>query len=424
MNVTTTLIEFLIILFAHAAAGMFSTRLKYSSKVTYAIWGTWIVAQGTILYITEFVLNDIALQFLMGFLAALIGQYVLFFLTTKGRLAQRVFILLTYSIFFCIFMSFYTAVSGTFPGMNTAMRTLIHILMISAVVMYFLRYVCPLCHEAGPSIGKGWYILIFVNVIFFITVIALSIFPVRLASFSDIAFVPFVFLSISIFAVYPVIFANIRNMAEVAKKRDIEQQNRLLIAQIEKENLQKSIEQKARHDRRHHNLFLLELANRNDIESVKEYLGKLVENDNAAHDEIRYCGNVTINTVLSVYEKSAKEDGIKVNISANATNELPMQAQDLVIIIANLFENAINACTKVRTDEKAIDISIRQSEKRLLIKVENTCRPNLVFDETYYGIGISSIISTTEKYEGMYDFSAEEGIFVAKLSLYLRPSEN
>ena len=101
-----------------------------------------------------------------------------------------------------------------------------------------------------------------------------------------------------------------------------------------------------------------------------------------------------------------------------------MQPQDLVIIIANLFENAINACTKVRADEKAIDISIRQSEKRLLIKVENTCRHNLVFDETYYGIGINSIISTTEKYEGMYDFSAEEGVFVEKLSLYLRQSAN
>ena len=84
-------------------------------------------------------------------------------------------------------------------------------------------------------------------------------------------FIPFLFLSISIFAVYPVIFSNIKNMTEVAVKRETEQQNELLLLQIEKENLQMAADRMARHDRRHHNLVLLEFANKNDIETVKEY---------------------------------------------------------------------------------------------------------------------------------------------------------
>ncbi|MBR2464316.1 MAG: GHKL domain-containing protein [Clostridia bacterium] len=42
------------------------------------------------------------------------------------------------------------------------------------------------------------------------------------------------------------------------------------------------------------------------------------------------------------------------------------------------------------------------------------------FDETLYGIGIRSVITTTNKYEGMYDFTAEDGVFSAKIILNLR----
>ena len=40
--------------------------------------------------------------------------------------------------------------------------------------------------------------------------------------------------------------------------------------------------------------------------------------------------------------------------------------------------------------------------------------------EPLYSVGIHSVIATTNKYEGMYDFSAEDGIFSAKISLNLK----
>jgi LytS/YehU family sensor histidine kinase len=91
----------------------------------------------------------------------------------------------------------------------------------------------------------------------------------------------------------------------------------------------------------------------------------------------------------------------------------------LVIIIANLFENAIHATSKLKGKNKHIDIYIKDSAQRLLIKVENPCKANLTFDETLWGVGIRSMISTTNKYEGMYDFTAEDGLFTAKISLNL-----
>ena len=417
MATISVLIEQLFILVAHAISGIYSSNLKYSKKITFVIWSIWLVLQGCLWCFGEFVINDIGMKFFSIFISAFILQYIIFFATTKGRFSQRLFTILSYSVFFCIFMAFNTVIQGTFPGMNIVIRLIVLCALLIGSLYYFLNFVCPLCRVASKSMVAGWYPLVFVNVIFVITLVALSVFPVKIASIYEPGFIPLLFLSISIFAVYPVIFSNIKNMTEVAMKRETEQQNKLLLLQIENENLQMAADRMARHDRRHHNLVLLEFANKNDIETVKDYLKTLVDDDSDSLGEINYCKNPTINTVLSVYEKKAKNAGIKVKISARAGNDIPVSPKDMVIVIANLFENAINATKKLKSKEKIIDVDIREKETRLLVKIENPCKTNLKFDEVDYGIGISSVITTTEKYEGMYDFTAQDGTFSSKVCL-------
>ena len=415
-----TIVEFILLLIAHAAAGIYSSTLKFSKKITYIIWGTWIAIQTGLLFFTEFVLTNWALQFFVGFVLSLVGQYVIFFVTTKGRLAQRIFTMLTYSIFFCIAMSLFTMIRGTFSELHWALTALIQAVLLLAIVTYFLRYVCTLCRAASKNITTGWTPLIFVNTVFIITIILSSVFPVRLTSFNDPAVITFVFLSISIMAVYPVIFSSINHMSEAAEKREVETQNKLLVAQIEAETAQLAADSQSRHDRRHHNFIMLGLAKNGDYESLKEYLESLVDDDNKVWGETRYCENTTINMILTMYKRRAKENGISVKISAKASNNLAVPPQDLVIVIANLFENAINATAKLNGKGRNIDIQIKDSPERLLIKIDNPCRANLSFDETLYGIGIRSVIATTTKYEGMYDFTAEDGVFSAKIILNLR----
>ena len=417
MAMISLMFEQLVVLVAHAISGIYSSDLKYSKKTTFFVWGIWVVFQGIIGCFSEFVTKDVGLKFFFGFVTAYVFQYIIFFATTKGRFSQRLFTILTYSIFFCIFMALFMAIQGAFPDMYAIVRTIIHATLMVGVIFYFLKCVCPLCRAASKSIVTGWYPLVFVNCIFVITIVATSVFPVKITSIYMPEFVPFLFLSISIFAVYPVIFSNIQNMTEVAVKRETEQQNELLLLQIEKENLQMAADRMARHDRRHHNLVLLEFANKNDIETVKDYLKTLVEDDVGGFEGNDYCKNATINTVLSVYEKKAKEDGVKVNISASAGYDIPISPKDLVIVIANLFENAINAVKKLKSDDTIVDVDIREKENRLLVKIENPCKPNLKFDETDYGIGISSVIAVTNSYEGMYDFIVKNEKFIAKICL-------
>ena len=263
-----TIIELILILVAHAVAGIYSSTLKYSKKTTYIIWGAWIALQSALLFYTELFLPNWSFQFFFGFIFPLVGQYAIFFITTKGKLAQRIFIILTYSVFFCIITAPFILVKDALSQLHWSLIVIVQAILLSAIVFYYLRFVCTFCRAASKNISKGWSQLVFVNVIFLITVTMSSVFPVKLKGLDDPAFASFTFLSIAILAVYPVIFSSMNHMSEAAEKKAVETQNKLLIAQIEAESAQLAAESRARHDRRHHNLVMLELAGNNSIESV------------------------------------------------------------------------------------------------------------------------------------------------------------
>lgn len=419
MDMTGTIIEFIILLISHSVIGIYSSKLKYSKKITYIVWGFWIIIQTVLLSVAEFVVFDGKFKFLLGFMPAFIGQYLIFFLTTKGKFAQRIFTMLTYSNLYCIAMSFFTILESTFIELHWIFSVLFLVIILFSIIIYFIGFICPLCRAASKNINKGWIPLIFVNIVFFMTIVLTSIFPVQITSFRETGFFSFLFLSVSIMVVYPVIFSNINHMSEVAEKRAVETQNKLLIAQIKAESDQLLSYSRAKHDHRHHILVMLEFANNNDFESLKDYLSNLVTSETNIIEDIRYCDNMMVNTILSVYGRRAKENGITVNVYARVSHELSILPQDLVIVIANLFENAINATKNLEQNNKHISIFIKENSQRLLIKVENICKEDFDFDETHFGVGIQSVISTTNKYEGMYDFTAKNGTFSAKISLNL-----
>ena len=337
---TVTIIEFITLLLSHAAVGIYSSDLKYKNRTNYIVWGAWVAAQIGLLLYAEYVLTNRTLQFFTGFVLALVGQYVIFFVTTKGRWAQRIFTILTYSVFFCIAVAFFSMVKWSIGEAYPVLTVFVHFFILFCIDLYFLCYVCPLCRAAAANITTGWGSLIVVNIVFIITVVLSSVFPVRLTDFRDSSAITFVFLSISIMAVYPVIFRSINNMSEAATKREVEAQNKLLLAQIETETAQLMADRQSRHDRRHHNLVMLELAKNNDIESVREYLAHLMKSDNEVWGDVRYCENTTVNTVLTVYERRAVENGIAVDISATVSSDIDVLPQDLPLEILVLFHAA------------------------------------------------------------------------------------
>ena len=125
MDLISSLVEFLIILISHSICGIYSSTLKYSKKITYFVWALWVFFQSIVLFIAEFIIKQESIKFFMAFVFALVGQYVIFFLTTKGRVAQRVFTMLTYSVLFCVFIALFTVLKGSFQNLGFVTTILI-----------------------------------------------------------------------------------------------------------------------------------------------------------------------------------------------------------------------------------------------------------------------------------------------------------
>ena len=70
---TGTIIESILLLIAHAAAGIYSSTLKYNKKTTYIVWGVWMALQTILLFYTEFALTNWTLQFFFGFIFPFVG---------------------------------------------------------------------------------------------------------------------------------------------------------------------------------------------------------------------------------------------------------------------------------------------------------------------------------------------------------------
>jgi hypothetical protein len=208
-----------------------------------------------------------------------------------------------------------------------------------------------------------------------------------------------------------------KNIVELSKEKQKQIQNELLQAQVDAQAKESEIIKQNRHDMRHHYQMLLSLAKDGKLDEIKDYL--IHQNESIETMTTgRFCENETINNILKVYSKKAGEKGVKTQIVAAVKPELTISVPELVQIVANVLENALIGATKSKKANAFINVSIKHKSQHLVLTCENSCIDDLNFLEMpseLHGIGIHSIITTAEKYNGMYNFTAQNGIFTAKI---------
>ena len=99
---------------------------------------------------------------------------------------------------------------------------------------------------------------------------------------------------------------------------------------------------------------------------------------------------------LSFYIGRAESLGIKVRHEINLPDKFSTDESDFALLVSNLLENAINACSKQNFGEKNYPQASREG----------------------HGLGMASIKLFSEKYGAYTDFSIEGGLF--KLTMYRR----
>ena len=87
---------------------------------------------------------------------------------------------------------------------------------------------------------------------------------------------------------------------------------------------------------------------------------------------------------------------------------------DFVAILANLLENALNACTAAHS-AGPIRVHIRNVGKKAVLAVSNPC-VNLKLENglpAERSVGIDSIVSAAERYQGEVHYKVEAGVCTA-----------
>lgn len=178
-----------------------------------------------------------------------------------------------------------------------------------------------------------------------------------------------------------------------------------------------------RHDMKHHLNELNFLTLKEENEEIQNYIKSMelfIQNPN----EIIYSGNTEIDSLLNYMLKNAKE---QLNV-ADVRVQLPEDMKhsfDINVILGNLLENAIEAACK--TPDKILKGSIIFHKGVLKIKLENSYNKNLKRGRDGYvttkenkrehGIGLKSVQSIVEKYNGAMEISEGE-LFGITIVLY------
>jgi len=197
--------------------------------------------------------------------------------------------------------------------------------------------------------------------------------------------------------------------------------------------MQESTEQvKAiRHDMKIHLATLKGFAITDNIEDIKSYLDSLVA-DIEKSETYSHTGNTAFDSIINYKLTNAKTDDIKLTLNIALPSEINIAMIDIVTILGNLLDNALEAVAKV--NEKMIKLDIELIKGALFVKVENSFNGEIKYivgkveeeqqiaslkDGFRHGYGLKNIKQSVEKYNGYIKITHTENIFSTGVFLYL-----
>lgn len=178
-----------------------------------------------------------------------------------------------------------------------------------------------------------------------------------------------------------------------------------------------------RHNYHNHIQVMKALAEKGDIETIKDYLNKLDE-DLTTIDMVVKTGNTMADAILNSKISLAKSKGIKVKVDAHIPIKLKMSELDLCVILGNLFDNAIEANLPLPEDERLIRVYMDMKNTQLYISFTNFTASGKLAKEANlfkttkgdgHGFGLVSIDSIIEKLDGYISRNSEDGAFTTEI---------
>lgn len=162
------------------------------------------------------------------------------------------------------------------------------------------------------------------------------------------------------------------------------------------------------------------LLKNEEYQALEQYVGKIGAGI-AAENNIINTNHPIINAVLNTKYAEAVQKGIVFIVRVNDLSVITVSEEDMVILLSNLLNNAIEAGEKC-SGQRSIKVKLLKETDKLILSVKNskdhdTRRVGDAFETTKeqepgeHGFGIGNIIKIVEKYQGIYVISDENQEF-------------
>ena len=214
---------------------------------------------------------------------------------------------------------------------------------------------------------------------------------------------------------------------EYELKNEAEQKEQILRVTVEQQTKEVEMirrsEEEIRHLRHDLHLFLNSLSScieNSDRETARMLISGFSGRAEASRVK-RYCGNDTLNYVLSDYAAQCREKDILfqpvIELTAFEVDEILFSS-----ILANALDNALNAQEGLPHHQRSIRLLLKNNSGKTLLCVKNTFGEFPVFRDGIpiscrkgHGYGVQSIRYITEKLGGNCQFVVEEDCFVLRV---------
>lgn len=226
-------------------------------------------------------------------------------------------------------------------------------------------------------------------------------------------------LNLVVFHLISEILENSRNMKEAEALR---QQS---IGQLELYNSMRenyNIQRQRTHEYKNQLVCMDMLMKKKDYSKLEDYIGNISDGLDAQLDMVD-TNNDVVNAIFNAKYYEAIKNDVLVVLKINDLSDIKISDNDIVTILSNLLDNAIEAAKQCDIGKRIVKIKMLYEDAVLSIAVSNSYKAEPVLTEDGYirttkkdreehGWGMRNVVATLEKYNAEYIIDYKNGEFV------------